>query len=211
MIRELSDLAEKNFASMAELGQREGQLEEKESRILKNLFLFSSSYVKDIMTPRTVVYALEKTMPVREYIEHHSENPFSRIPIFQTDRDHIIGYVLKNDILLAHAKGQEELQLFELKRAMLISHNDSTISELFELFVSRKEQVSLVVDEYGGLTGIVTMEDIVETLLGLEIVDEADLNEDMQVLARRLWEKRARTMGITILDPNEKEEDKGDR
>ena len=184
------------MTAMAELGKEEGIFEEEESRILKNLFRFSSLRVKDVMTPRTVVEALPEHQSVGEIVEAHDEFRFSRIPVYTQNRDDITGYVLKDDILLKAAQEEDHVKLHELRREILAVPDELPLPELFERLLDRLEHVALVVDEYGGTAGIVTMEDVVETLLGLEIVDEADRTEDMQTLARQQWLKRARRLGL---------------
>jgi len=192
----LKGFSREEFAAMADLGAQEGQLELKESRILKNLFHFRSSMVKDIMTPRTVAFALQENMTIAEFFEQHHQTPFSRIPVYNKDRDDINGFVLKDDIFLAQARDLQNSQLHEYKREIKLVRSTFPVSELFEFLLDARTHIALVVDEYGGMEGIVTLEDVVETLLGLEIVDEADKTVDMQVLARSLWEKRARRIGL---------------
>jgi len=193
----LKGFSREEFAAMADLGAQEGQLAVKESRILKNLFRFRSSKIKNIITPRTVVFALQENITIAEFFEQqHHQTPFSRIPIYNTDRDDINGFVLKDDILLAQARDMHDSKLHEFKREIKAVSSSNSLSELFEFLLNRREHILLVVDEYGGMEGIVTLEDVVETLLGLEIVDEADKTVDMQALARTLWEKRARRIGL---------------
>jgi CBS domain containing-hemolysin-like protein len=122
--------------------------------------------------------------------------PFSRIPVYQDSNDKVTGYVLKDKILLNLVEGKGDEQLKSLRRDIIVSHSSTPIPDLLDKFITEKEHISLVVDEYGGMEGIVTMEDIIETLLGIEIVDELDNNEDMRALARRNWELRARKMGL---------------
>lgn len=192
----LKGFSREEFAAMADLGAREGQLAVKESRILKNLFRFRSSTIKNIMTPRTVAFTLQENITIDDFFEKHHQTPFSRIPIYNTNRDDITGFVLKDDILLAQARDIHDSKLHEFKREIKAVPSSKTLSELFEYLLDRREHIVLVVDDYGGMEGIVTLEDVVETLLGLEIVDEADKTEDMQALARALWEQRARRIGL---------------
>ncbi|QTA86122.1 CNNM domain-containing protein [Desulfonema magnum] len=200
---ELKGFSREEFAAMADLGAREGQLAVKESRILKNLFRLSSTKIKSIMTPRTVVFALQQNISIDNFFEQHYQTPFSRIPIYNRDRDDITGFVLKDDILLAQARDMHNSQLHEFKRDIKAVPSTDSVSELFEFLLDRREHIVLVVDEYGGMEGIVTLEDVVETLLGLEIVDEADKTVDMQALARALWEKRARNIGLIADEVNQ--------
>jgi CBS domain containing-hemolysin-like protein len=202
------------FTALADLGAREGALEAKESRILKNLFRFRSLKIRDIMTPRTVVFALQEDINVDDFLKNHSQTPFSRIPVYGKDRDDITGFVLKDDLVLAHARDRHDTRLHEFTRPIPALPGSVTLSELFEFLLDQKKHIILVIDEYGGMEGIATLEDVVETLLGLEIVDEADKTVDMQALARAQWEKRARELQIiteqTAPEPKKEEPSKSD-
>lgn len=191
-----ASVSREEFTALAELGKEEGVFEEEESRILKNLFRFSSLRVKDVMTPRTVVQALPEHHTIEEVIDAHDEFRFSRIPVFTETRDDITGYVLKDEMLLKAAQEDDNATLHDLKREMLGVLETLPLPKLFERLLDHGEHIALVVDEYGGTAGIVSMEDVVETLLGLEIVDEVDSAEDMQVLARKQWLRRARRLGL---------------
>lgn len=184
------------FTALAELGKREGIFEENESRILKNLFRFASIRVKDIMTPRIVVFALPEDMTINEVIQDQKEFRFSRIIIYKENRDQVAGYVLKDQLLLKAAQGAGDDTLASLTREITVVPDTMPLSSLFERLTQRLDHIALVVDEYGGFAGIVSMEDIVETLLGMEIVDEEDQVTDMQELARQQWLKRAKRLGL---------------
>ena len=186
---------------MAELGTRQGKLKEDESRILENLLRLGEISVREVMTPRIVVFALTEDTTVQQYLDRHNTSPFSRIPIYSENRDDIKGFVLKHDILLAAAKDQFDLQLSELSREIAAIPQITKLTDAFQHLVANRHHVAIVLDEYGGLSGLVTMEDVVETLLGLEIVDEADTREDMQEFARNLWKNRATKMGLEITEP----------
>ncbi|MCJ7754373.1 MAG: CBS domain-containing protein [Thermoanaerobaculales bacterium] len=123
--------------------------------------------------------------------------PFSRIPLFEgTEREHISGYFLKAELLENLVQGNGDQHLSSIKRDITVVHESFPISELFNQILKNREHIALVVDEYGGMAGIVTMEDVMETLLGLEITDESDSTVDMQALARKNWELRARRIGL---------------
>jgi CBS domain containing-hemolysin-like protein len=184
------------FTAMAELGEEEGVFEEKESRILLNLFRFNSLRVKDVMTPRTVVFDLHEGQTIGDVVEEHDEFRFSRIPVYDDDPDDVTGYVLKDEMLLRAAQEEHDVLLEDIAREILVVRETLPLPDLLERLLDRLEHIALVVDEYGGVAGVVTMEDVVETLLGLEIVDEADSVEDMQALARQQWFKRARELGV---------------
>lgn len=192
------------LAAMAEVGSQTGELEDEESKILKNLFMFKSTKVRDIMTPRTVVYALQQASTVEEFLTESMPRPFSRVPVYEQDRDQITGFVLKSDIMSAKLKGEADGKtLVDFLRTINAVSGEASIYHAFKIMTRENQHLILVIDEFGGMEGIVTMEDVVETLLGMEIVDEADRNEDMQVLARHLWEQRAKKMGISLEKPPE--------
>lgn len=186
---------------MAELGTRQGKLHEDESRILENLLRLGEISVREVMTPRIVVFALPEDTTVQHYLDRHNSSPFSRIPIYSENRDDIKGFVLKHDILLAAAQDKFDLELKELQREVPAIPQVTKITDAFQHLVANRHHVAIVLDEYGGLSGLVTMEDVVETLLGLEIVDEADTRDDMQEFARNLWKSRAQKMGLEVNEP----------
>jgi CBS domain containing-hemolysin-like protein len=186
------------ISAIAEQGAHQGLFPAGESRILKNLFRLKEVKVSDIMTPRTVLLALDEVMPVGEVLDREAF-PFSRIPLYRESVDDIVGYVLKSDILLKAARDELDVQLAELRRDLVAIDQDLVLSDLFERLLESQAHIALVVDPYGGTAGIVTMEDLVETLMGIEIVDEADAVTDMRELARKQWEKRARRTGIQVL------------
>jgi len=193
-------LSRSDFLVMSELGKDIGILKESEQKIIKNLLRFNRILIKDVMTPRIVVVAADDSTTIKEFHDRNSELPFSRIPVYQDSNDKVTGYVLKDKILLNLVQGKGHEQMISLRRDIIVSHSSTPIPDLLDKFITEKEHIALVVDEYGGMEGIVTMEDIIETLLGIEIVDELDNNEDMRALARKNWELRARKMGLLPTD-----------
>jgi CBS domain containing-hemolysin-like protein len=192
------------FAAMAQAGAEEGKLDQHESMILKNLLLLRETPVSDVMTPRTVVFSLDEGLRVKDYLDKHNSSRFSRIPVYEDNKDRVTGFVLRSDLLLSHARGNSENPLTIYRREITAIPNTSSIQAAFELFMEKRSHIMLVVDEYGSMEGILTLEDIVETLLGIEIVDEGDKVDDMRKLARRLWIKRATEMGIEIQGDSDK-------
>jgi CBS domain containing-hemolysin-like protein len=183
---------------MADMGREAGKLQEGESRILTNLLHMRENTVADVMTPRVVVFALPEETSVGQFVSEHEKSPFSRIPLFRDKPDHVTGFVLRDDVLLAASKDRLDTPLSELARPVHSVPVDQPLSTAFEKLVAGRHHIAVVVDEYGGLAGLVTLEDVVETLLGLEIVDEADTKTDMRDFARSEWEKRARKMGLAL-------------
>lgn len=184
------------FSALADIGTEEGVFEKDESRILKSLFAFRLLRARDVMTPRTVVFMLHQDVTVGQVLDTHPHLRFSRIPIYGQSRDDMAGYVLKDEMLLRAARGEHGTPLHTFKREFLVVPELLPLPQLFEQLLDKGEHIALVVDEYGGVAGIVSMEDVVETLLGLEIVDEADADRDMQALARERWRQRARALGL---------------
>lgn len=185
------------LAAMADIANQSGGIENDESEILKNLLLFKETQVRDIMTPRTVVYAVHEATDIDTFLTEAMQKPFSRIPIYNKDRDNMRGFILKSDLMSAKLREATlGKSLADFMRPIKAVSNKETIYDAFKMMTQEKQHLMLVVDEFGGMEGVVTMEDIVETLLGMEIVDEADRTEDMQVLARNLWAQRAKSMGI---------------
>ncbi|MGD8956501.1 MAG: hemolysin family protein [Chromatiaceae bacterium] len=187
-----------DFLAMADIGARHGIFEQHETEIINNLLRFGSVRAKDIMTPRTVVRSASLHQTIGSFFEQDREQRFSRIPLYENgSHDHVVGYMLKDELLARMLEGGQDAELATLRRDIVTVHDDHPIVDLFNLFLAEREQIALVVDEFGGMAGIVTMEDVIETLLGVEIVDESDHTEDMQLLARRNWERRARRLGLT--------------
>ncbi len=193
--RKEAPVSRDEISALADLGTQQGVFEQEESRILKSLLRFSSLRVSDIMTPRTVVYLLPESTTVEETMVT-PDLRFSRIPIYRKDRDDVTGYVLKDDILFHAAQEEDDVPLSALCREFLMVPEALPLPELFARLLEKVQHIALVLDEYGGMAGIVTMEDVVETLLGLEIVDEADTTQDMQELARQQWTRRATRLGL---------------
>ncbi len=186
------------FIALAGIGEQTGQIDAQESRIIRNLFRFGSLEARDIMTPRTVIEAFPQDMTVTEALDARHKAPFSRLPLYQTDIDHSTGFILRDDLLLAKAQDQGDVRLETLKRKLFTVSDEMKLSDLLTFLLDHRQHVAIVVGEFGGTMGLVTLEDVVETLLGLEIVDEMDRVEDMQAMARQQWANRARAMGIEV-------------
>ena len=185
--------------AMMEIGKEEGVLNIKEHTIVSNLMKLQELSVRDIMTPRSVVFSVKDNMTVQEFFEAHSDSQFSRIPIFSDNSDEVKGYALKTDLLIAQARDEFDRLLVEFKRDFLILPDNLNISRIYDRLVREKSHLALIVDEYGTMQGIVTLEDVVETMIGIEITDELDKVEDMQALAHQRWRDRMQSIGV---DPN---------
>lgn len=194
----LEGFSRKEFAAMAHLGEAEGQLAQQEARILQNLFSLREIQVADVMTPNTVVFKLDENETVGKYVTLHNAKRFSRIPLYRESSDNLVSFVLRADILAAKAAGDDDKPLKEYSRELTSIIDKVSLLAAFETTVQKNAHIMYVVNEYGVPRGLVTLEDIVETLVGEEIVDESDTTVDMQKLARRRWTIRAKNMGIDI-------------
>lgn len=182
--------------AMAEIGAKEGSIDTREHRVISNLMKLNRLSVRDIMTPRPVIFSASGQMTVQEYFAAHADKPFSRIPVYDGDANAINGYVLKTDLLFAQAKDDFDARLKDFEREFLVLPDRLFASDVFDRLMHEKSHIALVVDEYGTVQGLVTLEDVVETLIGLEITDELDEVEDMQALARQGWRDRMQAIGV---------------
>ncbi|MBX2988910.1 MAG: HlyC/CorC family transporter [Bdellovibrionaceae bacterium] len=178
----------------AELGAEEGSIKTKESNIIKNLLMLDKMYVSDIMTPRSVFFALEGDMTVEEVMAKYKPIRFSRVPVYNGSLDNIVGMTHRYQILEALSHDQHERRINELTTPISTVPERMTVSQALDFFIREKEHLALAIDEYGVTTGLVTLEDAVETLLGVEIVDEFDHIEDMRKYALEQWQMRKQKM-----------------
>jgi CBS domain containing-hemolysin-like protein len=175
---------------LAHIGTEEGIFGEKENKIIQNLIRLKKIRVTEIMTPRVVVTVANENLPLDEFLIGKEFLKFSRIPVYSGNEEHITGYVFRQNVFEKLAEDQTGLKLKDIKREIVIIPGSKPLFGVWETLLEKKEHIALVVDEYGGMDGIVTMEDIIETLLGFEIVDEKDTITDMQQYARERWKMR---------------------
>ncbi len=186
------------IAALASIGADEGVFTEKEFKIIQNLLKLKNVKVTEIMTPRVVVAVADETLSLAEFLKNKDYLKYSRIPIYSENDENITGYVFRQTVFEKLAEDQHDLKLKDIKRNIVIVPDSIVLFTLWEKLLEKKEHIALIVDEYGGLDGIVTLEDIIETLLGLEIIDEKDTVTDMQKFARERW--NARQTKYNLLD-----------
>lgn len=196
--REMPKFSRDEFVALASVGQESGEIDQRELRIIHNLFRFRQLTTVDIMTPRSVITGLPETLSFNEAINQTAKLPFSRIPIYKDSIDTITGFVIKNELLLHTDSSEQNNLLRSIRRPVEYVPESMSLPQLFETQLKQRLHIALVVDEYGDIKGLVTLEDTLETLLGLEIIDETDNIEDMQQWARHQWEARARKLGIPL-------------
>lgn len=196
-------LTRNDFLAMTEMGAQDGVFDADESQMLGSMIRFQSIQVRDIMTPRTVVSAVSQETSVASFYQHRKKNQFSRIPTYSQDsKDLITGYIIKIDAAEALIDGRGEEPLVSLRRDIVAVGETLPVTELFTNLMERREHMAVVLDDFGGMAGIITMEDIIETILGMEIMDETDTATDMRILAQKHREKRAKALGLLDPEPN---------
>ena len=205
--KEPQAFSRREFAALASIGEESGQIDPLESRIIRNLLAFGAIKVEDIMTPRSVMLAFEENKTVAELLVDRPKLTFSRLPIYDGDLDNITGFVLKTDMLLAKVNHAMHKPLTQFKRDITFVFSKMKLFDLLELMLKNRIHIAITVGEYGEVKGLVTLEDVFETLLGLEIVDEIDRVEDMQALARQMMDRRVERLGMKLSDDEQQYED----
>jgi len=183
--KEKSILSRSDIMQITLEGELSGVLAKSESTIIKNLLALKEKTVRDIMTPRSVVFMTHKDLTVQELIAIEDSKVHSRIPIYNSDKDDVIGFVLKDDVLLAASEGRNNMKLSELMRKIDSISDSNSLNNFFSRLKKNHAHLFMVVDEFANVIGLVTMEDLFEEMLGHEIVDESDTVTDLQDLARK--------------------------
>ena len=180
-------VSREEVSAMVNVGASEGVFEAKEKKMIQNFIRLVNVKATEIMTPNLVVESAPESTALRDF--NDEELTFSRIPVYKDNKDYITGYVLRDDVLEKIAEDKFDIRLSDLIRPILSFGEDVTVDVIWEQMIEKKEHISIITDEYGCMRGIVTMEDVIETMLGVEIVDENDDVVDMQKLALERWKK----------------------
>lgn len=175
-------VSREEVSAMVDMGKDEGVFNESESKIIKSCIRLSSVKAKEVMTPSIVVESVSRELSFKEFYDMQ-EWKFSRIPIFEADKEHISGYILKDMVLKELSEDRLDGRLSDISRPILSFREDDSVYDIWEKMLDKREHISIVTDEDGCMKGVVTMEDIIETMTGVEIVDEDDVVVDMQILA----------------------------
>jgi CBS domain containing-hemolysin-like protein len=183
-------ITREEMIASAELSAEEGEIRKQESKVIKNLLTLNNLFVSDIMTPRSVVFALDAEETVADVHSKHKPIRFSRIPVYKEDLDHIVGVTMRHQILECVSMDQDNAKIAEITSPAIQVSEKMTVAGLLEYLIKKKTHLAIVIDEYGVVTGLVTLEDAIETLLGVEIVDELDQVTDMRQYALDQWNLR---------------------
>ncbi len=185
-------VSREEVAAMADVGEDEGVLDEDENKIIQNVIKLDNIKAYDVMTPHSVAAVAPESMSLRDFYKEEEFSHFSRIPVYVDDPEYITGYILRSDALEDLAEDHFDKTLGDIKRDIPLFNEEQSVSEIWDSLLKHKEQIAIIIDEYGGFQGILTLEDIIETIFGLEIIDENDEVTDMQQYARERWQQRQR-------------------
>ena len=183
-------ITREDIIGAAQMGVNEGAIYRNEGELIENILKLKSKKVSEIMTPRTVITAFNKKMTVDEVLKQYQPLRFARIPIYEESLDQVVGMVHRYKILEARSQGCEKLAIENYLTPLHTVPENISITAALDQFIKRKEHIFLVVDEYGSVSGLVTMEDVVETILGIEIVDELDSVADLREQALKQWKQK---------------------
>ena len=189
--------------AMANVGEEEGVIEEDENKIIRNVMRLNEVKAYEIMTPRVVAAIASEKMTLREYYDSDAYDHFSRIPVYADSPEFITGYVLRGDALEELTEDQFQKTLGEIKRSLLYFNEEMNVGDIFDAMLKEKSQIGVVIDDYGCLQGIITFEDVIETIFGLEIIDEMDVVTDMQQYARERWQLRQKRFKPVVMRSND--------
>lgn len=178
------------ISALATIGKEEGIFDDNENKILQNLIKLKRIRITEIMTPRIVVVTAEENMTLKEFLIKKEYLHFSRIPVYHDHRENITGYVFREEVFEKLAEDRFELALKDIRRNIVTFPRGITLFNAWEKLLNEKEHIALIIDEFGGMEGVATLEDIIETLLGFEIIDEKDRVADMQQFAMERWKSR---------------------
>ena len=179
-----SQASREELLAMAEISEDEGSIDEQEGDIIENLIKLDNVSVEEVMTPKSVIFALDKKDTVGQVVKKYSPIAFSRIPVFERTLENPIGIVNRYNLVNKQAEDKFNIKMSELMKPIYSVLDTDSVSNILGRFVKRRQQMFMVKDEFGTITGLITLEDAIETLLGVEIVDEHDNVVDMRKLAK---------------------------
>jgi CBS domain containing-hemolysin-like protein len=189
--KDKATVSREEISAMVDIGTEEGTFEDTEKKIIQNLIKLRSVRTSDVMTPRVVVATASEDITIGEFYKNKIYLHYSRIPVYSGEnKENITGFIYRQEVFEHLAKDNFDLKLIEIKKPILVVPNVQPLTVLWENLLSQKAHIALIVDEYGGFEGVVTMEDIIETILGLEIMDDRDVVADLQQFARDRWNER---------------------
>ena len=183
-------ISREEVSAMANIGEEEGVLDNSENKVIQNIIKLDDIKASEVMTPRIVANIASENMTLRQFYKQEDLSHNSRIPVYADSPEFITGYVMRNDVLEYLTEDKFDTRLRSIKRKIAAFHEETSVSDVWESLLRTKDQIALIIDDYGCFQGIITLEDIIETILGMEIIDENDTVTDMQQYAKERWLKR---------------------
>ena len=202
-----ASVSREEVSAMANVGEEEGVIDEDENRIIQNVIKLDGVKAYDVMTPRVVAQTASENMTLKNFYKDKDFEHYSRIPVYSESPEYITGYILRSEALECLAEDKFDMRLSEIKRDITFFDEEQSVADIWDTLLTKREQIGLIIDEYGCFQGILTLEDIIETILGLEIIDENDEVSDMQQFARERWKQRAKRFKEIQLPPDPAEDD----
>lgn len=196
-------ISREEVSAMANIGEEEGVFDKTENKVIQNIIKLDDIKAYDVMTPRVVSNIAPESMTLRQFYKNPDLSHNSRIPVYAESPEFITGYVMRYDVLKNLADDKFNMRLRDIKRDIAMFNEETSVSDIWESLLKTKDQIALIIDEYGCFQGILTLEDIIETILGMEIIDENDTVSDMQQYARERWEQRQKQRKHLILPDDE--------
>ena len=185
-------VSREEMSAMANVGEEEGVIDKDENRIIQNVIKLDGVKAYDVMTPRVVAQTASENMTLKNFYKDKDFEHYSRIPVYSESDEYITGYILRSEALECLAEDKFDMRLSEIKRDITFFNEEQSVADIWDTLLAKREQIGLIIDEYGCFQGILTLEDIIETIFGLEIIDESDEASDMQQFARERWKQRAK-------------------
>jgi len=198
-------ISREEVSAMANIGEEEGVIDNSENKVIQNIMKLDDIKAYDVMTPRVVAAIAPESMTLKQFYKQDDLSHNSRIPVYADSPEFITGYILRYDALENLAEDKFDMRLRTIKRKIAAFHEETTVADIWESLLKTKDQIACIIDDYGCFQGIITLEDIMETILGMEIIDENDTITDMQQYAKERWLKRKNQYKQIVLPEEDSE------
>ncbi len=199
-------ISREEVSAMANIGEEEGVLDNTENKVIQNIIKLDDIKAYDVMTPRVVAAIAPESMTLKQFYKQENLSHNSRIPVYAESPEFITGYILRYDVLEQLAEDKFDTRLKSIKRKIAAFHEETSVSDIWESLLKTKDQIALIIDDYGCFQGIITLEDIIETIQGVEIIDENDTVTDLQQYAKERWRKRQNQYKQIVLPDEDDDE-----
>ena len=186
-----ADITEEEILGFVRQGAKQGEISDWESLIIHNIINLENIQIQEVMTPGTVMFRLDEKLTVADALNLAADKGFTRIPVYRDEKENIVGYIIINDLVSSKTLDEPEIRLSSLVKPVIFELETESCLTLLTRFLKKRRHISIVEDEYGSIAGLITLEDIIETILGSEIVDENDTVEDLQKLAIKKKPRRS--------------------